>query len=354
MIQILMIPNMKILHEELSYTITGMCFRVQNSLGRHCREVQYADELEKLLKASKLRYRREVELRSLVPESPKGNRADFVIEDQIILDAKAKSFITKEDYHQMQRYLRAANLELGLVVNFRSQYLKPKRIFDTASNIRYLDHSDVTAPPVHSDRLGFTMIEVLVGLGVFMTISVIVLQVFVVGQSLARRQTAEQQIQNDLRAALESVTLDIRGGQVDYSKYPNTGVPSGAVSSLFLVDEDNTSIELRSSTPCVGCSEPDLSSSCESSPCLVKIVIDPSDTSATSRVSAVTGKSIKVIGGFPAFYIFPKTDPRLNAQPRTVVTMLLRAEPVSLPNFTDTHPMYLQTTATPRNQPLPQ
>ena len=39
-----------------------------------------------------------------------------------------KNFITKEDYYQMQRYLKAANLKLGLIVNFRTTYLHPKRI----------------------------------------------------------------------------------------------------------------------------------------------------------------------------------------------------------------------------------
>ncbi len=203
---------------------------------------------------------------------------------------------------------------------------------------------------------GFTMIEVLVGLGVFMTIAIIVMQVFVTAQSLARLHTAEQQIQNDLRAAMESVTLTIRGGQVDYAKYPSGVVPPGSVSSLYLRDEDNTQIEFGSSAASASCSGTGGSSCCEdatSSPCLVKIIIDPSDASATARVSAVTGKSIQVIGGFPEFYIFPKTDPVNGGQPRTVVTMVLRAQPVNLLGFIGAHPMYLQTTATPRNQPLP-
>ena len=41
------------------------------------------------------------------------------------------SFITKEDYFQTQRYLQAANIKLGLIVNFRSTFLKPKRVINT-------------------------------------------------------------------------------------------------------------------------------------------------------------------------------------------------------------------------------
>ena len=33
-----------------------------------------------------------------------------------------------EDYFQMMRYLRIANIKLGLNVNFRNTFLKPKRV----------------------------------------------------------------------------------------------------------------------------------------------------------------------------------------------------------------------------------
>ncbi|MFV1917184.1 MAG: GxxExxY protein [Patescibacteria group bacterium] len=38
----------------------------------------------------------------------------------MILDIKSKKFITKEDYCQIQRYLKAASLKLGLIVNFHN------------------------------------------------------------------------------------------------------------------------------------------------------------------------------------------------------------------------------------------
>jgi len=57
---------------------------------------------------------------------------DFIIENKIIIDIKAKKFITKEDYYQMLRYLKGANLELGIIYNFRNTYLKPKRVLNSA------------------------------------------------------------------------------------------------------------------------------------------------------------------------------------------------------------------------------
>ncbi|MFH0779407.1 MAG: GxxExxY protein [Parcubacteria group bacterium] len=121
----------KILHKELCYKIYGLCFEVHRELNRFCREKQFADRFEMKLRDSKIEYVREFNISVLNPNAPKGNIVDFYIDNKIFFDAKAKRFITKEDYYQMQRYLRAANLELGLIVNFRSTYLKPKRVLNT-------------------------------------------------------------------------------------------------------------------------------------------------------------------------------------------------------------------------------
>lgn len=119
----------EIILKDLSYKITGFCFKVHNQLGRFGSERQYADKLEEILKENKINYKRELEISKLI-DSPEGNRPDFIIENKVILDAKAKKFITKEDYFQIMRYLEASNFQLGLIVNFRSTYLKPKRVIN--------------------------------------------------------------------------------------------------------------------------------------------------------------------------------------------------------------------------------
>ena len=119
-----------LIQPELSYTITGFCFKIQNELGRFCKERQYSERLEKSLKDARINYKREFKINKLKIDSPEGNIVDFLIDNKVILDIKAKRFITKEDYIQMQRYLKCANLELGLIINFRSAYLKPKRILN--------------------------------------------------------------------------------------------------------------------------------------------------------------------------------------------------------------------------------
>lgn len=126
---------MKLVYPELSYRITGMLFDIHNKLGRYCREKQYCDELEKLLNKDKICYRREFR------QLDSGNIFDFLIENKLVLEIKAKRIIGREDFYQLQRYLQSSNVKLGLLVNFRNTYLKPKRIIkiETDARKKFLD-----------------------------------------------------------------------------------------------------------------------------------------------------------------------------------------------------------------------
>lgn len=128
--------KLKLLYPKLSYKITGLCFTVHNDLGRYSREVQYADALEKELKANKVPYKREYTVRDT------RNRVDFIIDDKVLLELKAKDIIGREEYFQVQRYLQVTQLRLGLLLNFRQKYLRPKRIvlINTDNRTKFLPH----------------------------------------------------------------------------------------------------------------------------------------------------------------------------------------------------------------------
>ena len=83
----------RIIHPELAYEITGLCFKTAKQLGRFSREKQYADKFEELLKENNINYKREFELKKIREDSPAGNKVDFLIEN-IIIGFKAKKFIT--------------------------------------------------------------------------------------------------------------------------------------------------------------------------------------------------------------------------------------------------------------------
>ncbi len=110
------------LYAETTYKINGLLFSVHNELGMFAREKQYADSFETKLKESGIAYRRELRI------GDSGNILDFLIDDLIIIELKSKPFLLREDYFQTQRYLDSLNLRLGILVNFRTKYLQPKRI----------------------------------------------------------------------------------------------------------------------------------------------------------------------------------------------------------------------------------
>lgn len=125
----------KIIYPDLSYKITGILFKTHNQLGKYCNEKQYADSIENYLLKTGIKFEREKILPIGFEGELKGrNKIDFLIENQIILEIKAKKIITKEDYFQTRRYLSVLNKKLALLVNFRANYLHPKRILNPDSN----------------------------------------------------------------------------------------------------------------------------------------------------------------------------------------------------------------------------
>ncbi len=121
----------KVLHPELSYKIVGILFDVHNNLGRFRNEQQYSDAIELELKKLNIPYKREYRLhKSFEGEQDNRNVVDFIIDNKIVIEVKAKRALLKEDYFQIKRYLTSSNYELGLLVNFRAKYLAPKRILN--------------------------------------------------------------------------------------------------------------------------------------------------------------------------------------------------------------------------------
>jgi len=124
--------NEKVIYPELSYKICGLCFSVHNKLGRYRNEKQYADALENLLKENNIIYVRESSLLpSFEGEKARRNIVDFIIEDKIIIELKARGIILKDDYFQTSRYLVSSNKKLGLIFNFRQKYLRPIRVLNS-------------------------------------------------------------------------------------------------------------------------------------------------------------------------------------------------------------------------------
>ena len=121
----------KIIHKELSYKVGGILYQAHTKLGRYALENQYSNIIENILKQEKIPYERE---KSVTLSGTDRNRIDFVISGIILLELKTKPFLVKDDYYQTLRYLEASELRLGIIANFRSEYLRPKRIINPRFN----------------------------------------------------------------------------------------------------------------------------------------------------------------------------------------------------------------------------
>lgn len=122
----------KVIYKDLSYKISGLLFYIHNKLGRFSKEKNYADALELVLKENDIPFSREQALSTdILSKKLNLYRYDFLIDNKVLLELKAKDLVSKDDYFQVLKYLKLNNMKLGLLVNFREKYLKPRRILNS-------------------------------------------------------------------------------------------------------------------------------------------------------------------------------------------------------------------------------
>lgn len=120
-----------LLFEEITERILGAAFDVHTELGNGFQEVIYQRALAFEFYNRGLAYDREIEQQIYYKDlvEPIGTRrADFVVEDKVLVEIKA--VIRLEDVHLAQalNYLKAYKLKVGLLINFGSKSLTFKRL----------------------------------------------------------------------------------------------------------------------------------------------------------------------------------------------------------------------------------
>ncbi|MFA6544016.1 MAG: GxxExxY protein [Limisphaerales bacterium] len=134
-----------IIHPKESYAIIGACFAVYNEQGCGFTEDVYQECLEMELADLSIPFVAQKEL----PLTYKGRRlrrkfkTDFLCYEKIVLEIKAVSHLTDEHRAQVQNYLHATGLELGLLVNFgHYPKLESERIAMTTQKARHTSLPD--------------------------------------------------------------------------------------------------------------------------------------------------------------------------------------------------------------------
>lgn len=122
-----------------SYNLMGLFFEIHNKLGPIYKEKNYQDAIEEILKREKIPYEREKKLTLNFENLEVSNFfADFIIDNKILIEVKAEKFITQNDIRQTLRYIKSADLPLGIIINFRKDKLEYKRLINPSFDLNSL------------------------------------------------------------------------------------------------------------------------------------------------------------------------------------------------------------------------
>ena len=123
-------PQKELLFKEECFQLVGLCMEIHRELGKGHDEVIYKDALVVELSRAQIQFSRErkYEIAYKGVILPHHDRADFVIRDKILFEAKAVEKLTDAHVKQVLNYLAASKLRLGLLVNFGSDSLEWKRV----------------------------------------------------------------------------------------------------------------------------------------------------------------------------------------------------------------------------------
>ncbi len=118
-----------ILKDEV-FAIVGAAMEVHNALGCGFLEPVYQEALEIELSLRKIPYipQKHLSIYYKDRQLEKTYLADYIAYDQIVIEIKAINRLSSLEESQLLNYLKAANLEVGLLLNFGSESLQWKRM----------------------------------------------------------------------------------------------------------------------------------------------------------------------------------------------------------------------------------
>lgn len=157
---------------------------------------------------------------------------------------------------------------------------------------------------------GFTLIEVIVALGIFSTVTLIAINIFVTVTGVQKRVASTQKVQEDVRYIVEAMAQQIRLGSINYAWYANPDWDIGTgdaldlyptstpPSTLAVIDQDGAYIYFKLDT-----SDPDIHKVvfCKKSP--------PTQTDACAGDDWINITPTQITVESLKFVITPSADP---------------------------------------------
>ena len=107
------------LHQELTEEIISAFYKVYNTLGYGFLEIVYKNDMFFELLDSELECRTEQPVDVYYEQRMVGKFfVDILVENKVILELKSAECIREEHEAQLLNYLKATNIEIGLLLNF--------------------------------------------------------------------------------------------------------------------------------------------------------------------------------------------------------------------------------------------
>ena len=120
----------KLLHKELSNKIIKCFYTVYNTLGFGFLEKVYENAFMIELSTNGLKAEKQKQIKVYYENQTVGEYfADIIVEDSIILELKAAEFVVEEHELQLINYLKATEIEIGLLLNFGKSPEFKRKIF---------------------------------------------------------------------------------------------------------------------------------------------------------------------------------------------------------------------------------
>lgn len=111
-------------HKELTYQIIGVFYDVYNELGHGFLESVYQRSLGLALESEGLKVKHHVKIPVWFRRQRVGMfEGDLLVQDSILLELKTARCLDRSHQAQLLNYLRATDIEVGLLLNFG---LKPE------------------------------------------------------------------------------------------------------------------------------------------------------------------------------------------------------------------------------------
>lgn len=119
----------KLVHEELSYRILGVLFKVHNQLGKGYQEKYYQRAIEKEFQRQGIPFIRELAVPLQYDGEPIGRYfVDFLVDDAVIVEVKVVEQWKPTYIKQVLGYLEATKKPVAILANFAGERLRYKRL----------------------------------------------------------------------------------------------------------------------------------------------------------------------------------------------------------------------------------